>query len=372
MDVISKLQVLSDASRYDLACACGTNGTDRRKRGSDGAWLYPVSLPRGGYSVMLKTLMSNVCVNDCGYCPYRNSTDIPRCTIGPDDMARTYMDYVEKKKVYGLFLSSGVVKSPDTTMHLLNDTARILRTRYSYRGHIHLKIIPGASDAAIEDALTLANAVSVNIETPGKKHFDQLSLKKDYLRDIIKPIQLVSKITASKPEFAKIRKTTQFIVGASDETDTEVVKYMAGLYNKLKFNRIYFSAYQRGLGDSSIPGEKRIIERKEDNFLREHRLYQTDFLMRNYGFCSDDIIFDNKGNLILDKDPKLVWALSHPEYFPVNLNRADKIQLLRIPGIGPLTVQRIISMRRESRFTSLYSLPVTGKRLEMAKQFVSC
>lgn len=372
MDIMSKLQMLSDASQYDLACACGTNGSDRRRRGSDGAWLYPVSLPRGGYSVMLKTLMSNACVNDCKYCPYRTTTDVPRCTIGPDEMAGLFMDYVHQKKVFGLFLSSGVIKTADCTMELLNGTARILRTRYEYRGHIHLKVIPGASDAAIEDALKLADAVSLNIETPGKKHFDKLSSKKDYLRDIIRPIQFISEATANEPKYTKVRKTTQFIVGASDETDAEVVKYTAGIYKKLKFNRVYFSAYQRGLGDKGIPGELRISGRKEDNFLREHRLYQTDFLLRNYGFTDDDIIFDKSGNLSLDKDPKFTWALNHPEFFPVNVNRAEKMQLLRIPGVGPLTAQKIISSRRECRFRTADALPLRGKRLDLVRQFVAC
>ena len=142
MEILHKLQLLSDASQYDLACACGTNDKDRRKRGQDGAWLYPVSIPRGGNAVMLKTLMSNVCVNDCKYCPYRNTTDVPRCTIGPDDMAKLYLEYVRQKKVFGLFLSSGVVGSPDSTMDLLNGTARLLRKKYAYRGYIHLKVSP--------------------------------------------------------------------------------------------------------------------------------------------------------------------------------------------------------------------------------------
>jgi predicted DNA-binding helix-hairpin-helix protein len=175
MDTLQKLQILSDASQYDLACACGTNGKDRRKRGGDGAWLYPVSLPSGGVAVMLKTLMSNTCVNDCKYCPYRDSTDVRRCTIGPDEMARISLDYVQKKDIYGLFLSSGVVKNPDHTMHMLNDTVRILREKHEYRGYIHLKVIPGASDQAIEDALKLANAVSINIEAPGVNRFEKLS-----------------------------------------------------------------------------------------------------------------------------------------------------------------------------------------------------
>ena len=196
MDALGKLQALSDASQYDLSCACGTRqGSDHRTRGNDGTWLYPVSLPRGGTSIMLKTLMSNVCVNDCKFCPYRDTRDIPRCTIGPDELANLFMEYVRRKQVIGIFLSSGVVGTPDRSMALLTDTARILRERHDYRGYVHLKIIPGASDGAVDEALRLASGVSLNIETPGAGRFSQLSTKKDYLRDIIRPMRRISALT---------------------------------------------------------------------------------------------------------------------------------------------------------------------------------
>ena len=275
MDTLSKLQLLSDASQYDLSCACGSKGgEDHRKRGSDGTWLYPVSLPRGGTSVMLKTLMSNVCVNDCGYCPYRDSRDVPRCTIGPDELATLFLDYVRSKRVIGLFLSSGVIGTPDRTMTLLTDTARLLRDRHRYRGYIHLKIIPGASDGAIDEALRLASTVSLNIEAPGERHFSQLTRRKNYLNDVIRPMQRISRLTAKGGPFAKVGQTTQFVVGASDETDAEIVRYMEGLYKKLGMGRVYFSAYQRGLGDGNIPGERREVRPDATTgFVREHRLY---------------------------------------------------------------------------------------------------
>jgi predicted DNA-binding helix-hairpin-helix protein len=370
MDTHAKLQLLSDASQYDLACACGTGSSDRRHRGNDGAWLYPVSLPGGGYSVMLKTLMSNVCVNDCGYCPYRSDTDNPRCTISPDDMAKLYLDYVQQKKVFGLFLSSGVVGTPDRTMEMLNDTARILRTTHKYKGFIHLKVIPGASDGAIEDAMGLASAVSINIEAPGEQRFNKLSVRKNYLQDIIRPLQQISALS-EQSRFSKVKKTTQFIVGASDETDSEIVRYTAGLYNKLKLNRVYFSSYQRGLGDSRIPGEKQELKRVDQGFVREHRLYQVDFLLRQYGFNESDIFFDGDNNLSLDIDPKRTWAQRHPEYYPVNVNRADKQSLLRIPGIGPETVKKIITLRKQSRICRVDSLPMVRKYREEAAAYVS-
>ena len=166
---------------------------------------------------MLKTLISNVCGNDCKYCPYRSAKDIPRCIINPEQMAALFMEYV-RSKVFGLFLSSGVVDSPDKTMDLLNTTARIARKKYQYRGYIHLKIIPGASDAAIEDALSLASAVSLNIETPGHNHFQTLSEKKDFLRDIVHPIKQISALTAKGMKYERVKQSTQFIVGAAGET----------------------------------------------------------------------------------------------------------------------------------------------------------
>jgi len=372
MDTLLKLQLLSDASQYDLACACGTGSQDRRTRGNDGAWLYPVSVPSGGTAIMLKTLMSNVCVNDCGYCPYRDAVDTRRCTIAPEEMAKLFLEYVRTNKLIGLFLSSGVVKNPDTTMHLLNDTARILRKKHNYKGYIHLKIIPGASDAAIEDALGLASAVSLNIEAPGVNRFAKLSSRKDYLRDIIQPMQRISMLTANGAKYERVRKTTQFIVGASDETDAEIVKYTAGLYDKLSFDRIYFSAYQRGLGDRRIPGECSNSDNREITFLREHRLYQVDFLLRKYSFTVNDIYFDNNGKLSNDSDPKMVWAQHHPELFPVNVNRASKGTLLRVPGIGPETARKIISQRKNNPIKSLDVINIRGKRHDCIKQYITC
>jgi predicted DNA-binding helix-hairpin-helix protein len=372
MDALSKLQALSDASQYDLACACGTRKRDdHRTRGKDGTWLYPVSLPRGGTSIMLKTLMSNVCVNDCKYCPYRDSQDIPRCTIGPDELVKLFFEYVRRNQVIGMFLSSGVVGTPDKTMTLLTDTARILRERHRYRGYIHLKIIPGASDAAIDEALKLASSVSLNIETPGEDRLRQLSTRKKYLEDIIRPMKRISALTAKGAPFSKVRQTTQFIVGASDETDAEIVRYTGGLYKKMNMGRVYFSAYQSGLGDRSIPGEQAAEKLNgTDHLMREHRLYQVDFLMRQYRFTAEDITFDARGALSLDTDPKLVWANRHPEFFPVNINKADKFTLLRVPGIGPISAGRILAMRKTGRINRVDTMPMKGTWLERARRYV--
>lgn len=370
MDTIEKLKVLSEDSQYDLACACGTGNDDRRRRGLDGKWLYPVALPQGGYSILLKTLLSNACKNDCKYCPLRSDTDVRRCTLKPEEVANVFMEYLKKKKAFGLFLSSGVIDNPDYTMDKINSVARLLRYKHGFRGYIHLKIIPGSSDAAIEDSISLASAVSLNIETPGKKRFDALSSKKDYMQDIIRPLKLLSKLTKQNERFSRVKCTTQFIVGASDETDSEIIEYTFGLYKRLNFNRVYFSAYQKGLGHPDIPGERKLPSNSEQIFMREHRLYQADFLIRRYGFGSDDIILDASGNLRLDKDPKQIWADRHPEFYPVRINTSDIEALLRVPGLGPDTVKRILKIRKERRVACLEDLGIKGKRLEKIKNYV--
>lgn len=369
MDTIEKLKMLSEDSQYDLACSCGSVKDGHRKRGLDGKWLYPVALPQGGYSILLKTLLSNSCSNDCGYCPLRSENDTRRCTLLPEETADLFMEYIRRKKVFGLFLSSGIINNPDYTMDRINAVARLLRYRHNFRGYIHLKIIPGASDSAVEDAVSLSSAVSLNIETPGKKHFDLLSNKKDYMQDIIRPLKHISRLTEKGSRFSRVKSTTQFIVGASDETDSEIIEYMAGLYDRLNFHRVYFSAYQKGLGNPEIPGEKRELSDSGHIFMREHRLYQADFLMRRYGFKTEEIILDGSGNLKLDKDPKEVWADNHPEFYPIRINTADREALLKVPGLGPDTVKTIIKLRREGRISSLETLGIKGKRLEKIKKY---
>jgi len=370
MDTIEKLKMLSADSQYDLACACGTGKDEHRRRGPDGKWLYPVTLSPGRYTVLLKTLLSNACSNDCKYCPLRSETNVRRCTLNPEEVAGVFMEYLRRRKVSGLFLSSAVIRDPDYTMDKINATARLLRYRHHFRGYIHLKVIPGASDAAIEDSLSLASAVSLNIETPAKRHFDLLSNRKDYEKDIMRPINLMGRLTQKGMRFSRVKCTTQFIVGASDETDTEIIDSVFGLYEQMNFKRVYFSAYQKGLGDPRIPGERMFLSDIETPFLREHRLYQVDFLTRKYGFAREDILCDKGGNLRLDKDPKEVWADSHPEFYPVRLNTSEKEELLRVPGLGPETVGKILKRRTERKIRGFNDIGLKGKRADKAKRYV--
>jgi len=237
-DTQEKLEILSADSQYDLACACGTGKDDRRTRSNDGKWIYPVTLPNGGKSVLLKTLISNVCTNDCKYCPLREQQDVRRCTLSVDETVKVFLDYYNRRKIFGLFLSSGVIGSPDATMDRLNGVAKVLRGKHGFKGYIHLKVIPGAGDAAIEQAVSLATAVSLNIETPGAKNLAKVSNKKRYIEDIINPIKLISKLTERGSRYQRVKQTTQFIVGAAGESDTEIVKYMFGLDEQGVFQRI--------------------------------------------------------------------------------------------------------------------------------------
>ena len=369
-DTQQKLRILSTDAQYDLACACGTSRPEEhRSRSADGRWIYPVSLPNGGSSVLFKTLLSNVCSNDCKYCPLRADQDVRRCTLSAEETVRVFLEYFNRRTVFGLFLSSGVIGTPDNTMERLNGVARLLRYRHKFRGYIHLKIIPGASPAAIEEAVSLSTAVSLNIETPGAQYLGRLSGRKDFMRDIVEPIKLISRLTQKGSRYRRVRQTTQFIVGAAGEEDRRIVRYMGGLYRRLGLQRVYFSAYQRGLGDGRLPGEQGLTS-PEMVLTREHRLYQVDFLMRRYGFEDSEIGFGPDGNLDLTADPKEVWARNHPEFFPVNINRADRYELLRVPGLGPTTVERILTLRRQHRLAGLESIGKIGKRLSKARPYI--
>ncbi len=372
MDTQQKLELLAEGSRFDVSCACGTSGgADHRRRGRDGMWLYPVSMPRGGPSIMLKTLLSNACVNDCRYCPFRADQDFRRCTLRPAEAARVFLGYLQRKGVHGLFLSSGVVRDPDHTMGRMTAVAQLLRRRHEYGGYLHLKVIPGASDAAIEEALSVASTVSLNVEAPTRAAFRHLSDKKDYDRDIVRPIRLISRLTARGAPYSRVGHVTQFVVGAAGEKDSEIVRATYGLYKRLGLDRAYFSAYQRGLGDPDLPGERNGPANPGDELTREHRLYQVDWLIRKYGFADDEIPFGPDGNLSLTGDPKELWAQAHPERFPIDVNGADRLELLRVPGLGPVTVDRILEARAEGcRIRTLDQIGRPGKRLRKAETYL--
>jgi len=387
MDTQEKLDILSRDAQYDLSCACGTKNPDehRKKNHSGDGWLYPTTTASGGPGIILKTLMGNRCANDCKYCPLREEKDFRPVALSPYEMASFFYDFQLKRPLIGIFLSSAVLGNGDRTMEMLVSTAEILRKHFRYRGYIHLKIIPGASRASIESALSYASAVSLNIETPGAKHFSKLTNKKDYQKEIIDPLTFIAEQTARGRRFSGVSTSSQFIVGASDETDQEILHYGSRMYSNLKMGRLYYSAYQGGLGDPSIPGEQNCVFKSEqptlfdlgpqqgtspDALMREHRLYQADWLLRKYGFAYEDLVFGKSGNLNLQKDPKLIWAESHPDKFPVSVKRASKEQLLKVPGIGPSFAERIVQGRGSCPLSSLEDLRLPPSTLRKARTFL--
>jgi len=388
MDTQEKLDILSRDAQYDLSCACGTKNPDehRKKNNSGDGWLYPTTTASGGPGIILKTLMGNRCANDCKYCPLREEKDFRPVALSPYEMATFFYEFQLKRPLIGIFLSSAVLGDGDKTMEMLVSTAEILRKHFRYRGYIHLKIIPGASRASIESALLYASAVSLNIETPGSNHFSKLTNTKDYQKDIIDPLTFIAEQTARGARFSRVSTSSQFIVGASDETDQEILHYGSRMYSNLQMGRLYYSAYQGGLGDPSIPGEQnREVQNSEqltlfdlgpqvgtspDALVREHRLYQADWLLRKYGFAYEDLVFGKGGNLNLEKDPKLIWAESHPDLFPVSVKRASKEQLLKVPGIGPSFAERIVQGRGASALSSLEDLRLPPSTLRKARTFL--
>jgi predicted DNA-binding helix-hairpin-helix protein len=369
-DAEEKLDLLSRDARFDLACACGTADDEHRRRSADHRWIYPATLAGGRTTFLFKTLLSNACVNNCRYCPLRADAGARRCSLAPEDLAKTFLAYHRAGRVGGLFLSSAVMRDPDTTMERLNRSARLLR-RQGFRGYIHLKVIPGASDEAIRESVSLASAVSLNVEVPGAARFQRLCTTKDYERDIVRPVNLISRLTAKGTRYARVKQTTQFVVGASTETDREIIDCAGTLYRKLSLSRIYFSAYQRGAGDPDLPGERSAASNR-DLLAREHRLYQVDWLIRKYGFEPSEVPVESDGNLSLAIDPKEAWARRHPDCFPVNVNRDDREQLLRVPGLGLVAVARILAAREEgTRLRNLDALDMRRDLLRRAQGYVT-
>ncbi|MCK9615418.1 MAG: helix-hairpin-helix domain-containing protein [Candidatus Omnitrophica bacterium] len=365
-----KLSILSNDSKYDLACACAPSKEEHRKRSKEDKWIYPVVFPNGGKTFLFKTLLSNECINNCKYCPLRINADTKRLRLEPEELVRLFLSYYKSGKVSGLFLSSGVINNPDVTMERINHAAVLLR-RQNFRGYIHLKIIPGASDAAIRKTIALASAVSLNIETAGEVNFKELSTTKNYLRDIINPTNLISRLTQRGSFYQNVKHTTQFVVGASKETDKEIVGYSWKLYREFNLDRVYFSSYQRGAGAQDCFGERSSYTNNQ-LLTREHRLYQADWLLRKYGFQACEIPFCPDGNLSLETDPKEMWARRHPESFPININKADRLSLLRIPGIGIVLAERILAFRKNRvKLSSLSDLGKVNKNLRKALSYIA-
>jgi predicted DNA-binding helix-hairpin-helix protein len=358
--VADALAKLTQAARHDLSCACGTG--QGRTRGDDGLWIYPAALPSGRRVPMLKVLQATGCERSCIYCSERCGGRGQPASLAPEQLARAFVELLHSRRVAGLFLSSAIRGGAVATMDRMLGTAELLRGRHGFRGYIHLKMIPGSRPDQIERAMALATRLSVNMEAPSAQHLARIAPGKKFDAQILAPMRQVA-AAIERGQFARAGQTTQLVVGAAGEKDRELVTAAAWGYRELKLARVYYSALQ------PIPGTP-VAEREPIPFLREHRLYQTDFLLRSYGFALDEIPFERDGALSLDVDPKTLWAHKHPERFPVEINKAPFDQLVRVPGIGPRSAKRLLGMRREQRLRDLEALSVAGASWKIASRYV--
>jgi len=356
---MDKLVTLVNAARFD-ACGCGGSAA---KPGL--GIVHNAALPGGGCVPLLKVLLTNACVNDCAYCVNQVGRDIPRCSFQPEELARLFMELYIKRIVQGLFLSSGIGSDASRTMESMVKVVEILRYRHRFVGYIHLKILPGARFDCVEAACRLASRVSVNIEAPTAPHLARLSLKKDLHHGIIERMRWVKKIISQNERLVPSRQTTQFVVGAAGETDRDILRASEILYHDIGLRRIYFSAF-RPISDSPLENLSPAPP------MREHRLYQTDWLLRVYGFSPLDLelALDKNDSLSITKDPKLVIAQKQPWLFPVDVNRAGYGTLIRVPGIGPASAKRIIEARRVHSIDSTQQLKKMGVVMKQALPFI--
>jgi putative DNA modification/repair radical SAM protein len=349
MDLKSKLEILADAAKYDASCA-SSGGAKRDSRGgsgigsTEGMGICHSYTPDGRCVSLLKILLTNSCIYDCLYCVNRASSNVRRARFSVEDVVRLTLSFYKRNYIEGLFLSSGIIKDSNYTMEEMLRVVRALRTEHDFRGYIHLKLIPNADETLLTEAGLYADRVSVNIELPKPESLDRLAPRKN-IRDIRRSMgRLRTTIEEAKEErkaFAPAGQSTQMIVGADDATDSAILETSATLYSSYNLRRVYYSAF------SPIQDSSRDLPLSAAPLMREHRLYQADWLLRFYGFGLGDLRAATKeGMLPLDIDPKLAWALGHRHLFPLDVNRASREELLRVPGFGVKTVERIIASRR--------------------------
>jgi len=361
VDVEQKLTALGESAQYDLCNDCSSSA---RVRDDLGRWIYPAALPDGRRVRVLKVLLTNVCEKNCYYCCVCASRDVPRASIEPDDLARAFDRLHRADLVDGIFLSSAVCAGAVRTMDRMIDCVDMIRTRYQFQGYIHLKLLPGISEAQIERALQLAHRVSINLEAPSADRLGRIAPQKDFFEELARPMRIAKRlIDESGGRLAPAGQTTQFVVGAAGEPDQEILFTTARLYSNLDLRRAYFSAFQ------PVPGTP-LDGMEPTPAWREHRLYQADWLLRFYGFSYQDLVFDASGNLPRKADPKMMFAQAHPELFPIELNRASREELLRVPGLGPRSVSRILHWRRQGAIRELGDLKRAGAVAERASSFI--
>ena len=377
-DTLRKLKILAESAKYDVSCS--SSGTVRRNNGGLGNTVGGIgichSFAEDGRCIsLLKVMLTNYCMYDCAYCINRTSNDIPRATLSVSELVDLTVEFYRRNYIEGLFLSSGVVRNPDYTMERLVRVAKELRKVHRFNGYIHLKSIPGSSRELVNEAGLYADRMSVNIEIPNERSLQFLAPDKDH-KSIYQPMAFIqqgaleSKEDRKKfryaPRFVPAGQSTQMIVGATDESDRDILQLSSALYNRPTMRRVYYSGY--------VPVntyDTRLPMLKQPPLVRENRLYQADWLMRFYQFSVEDIVDEVHPDLDLEIDPKLAWALRHPEHFPVDINKDDYERILRIPGIGVKTARLIIASRRFGRVTG-YQLKKMGCVMKKAQYFITC
>ncbi len=357
MDVRRKLEVLADAAKYDASCASsGSKGTRPGSRlgSTEGMGICHSYAPDGRCVSLLKILLTNYCIYDCQYCVNRVTSDTPRARFTVDEVVKLTLEFYRRNYIEGLFLSSGIIQSADYTMEQLVLVAKTLRVVHQFGGYIHLKTIPGASEELLTEAGFWADRLSVNIELPTPADLQALAPEKktpeivgamETIKVGIEEVAQDRKAGLKVDRFAPAGQSTQMIVGATATPDLDILQTAATLYGEQKLRRVYYSAF------SPIPHADARLPGLSPPLAREHRLYQADWLLRFYGFQSHELVAEADRNLSLDVDPKLAWALANRAFFPVDVNRADREALLRIPGVGVRNVHRMLAIRRHHRLT---------------------
>lgn len=378
MGLMEKLGILTDAAKYDVACT--SSGSERNGDGTGMGNTIKAGICHsfsgdGRCISLLKILFTNECIYDCRYCINRRSNDVPRASFTPEEVCRLTWEFYRRNYIEGLFLSSGILGSPDYTMELLYLTLYRLRKEYRFQGYIHVKAIPGADPELVRLTGFLADRMSVNLELPTAEGLRRLAPNK-HRKNILTPMRLIQNgITANKEELAVYRHTpsfvpagqsTQMIIGATPETDYQIMSVAQSLYDKFSLKRVFYSAFVGVNEDKELPALP-----GGPPLLREHRLYQADWLLRFYGFRAEELLDEARPNFNVLLDPKEDWALRHLECFPVEINRADYRTLLRVPGIGVKSAKRIVGARRSGvlRFEDLKKIGVVLKR---AQYFITC
>ena len=376
--IFDKLKTLAEAAKYDVSCA--SSGTSRKNSakalGSAAGWGICHSFADDGRCVsLLKIMLTNHCMYDCAYCMNRRSNDVPRATFSVSEIVELTIEFYRRNYIEGLFLSSGVVRNADYTMERIVRVAKDLRLIHRYNGYIHLKAIPGASRELMNEAGLYADRLSVNIEIPTEESLKMIAPEKDY-QSVYRPMHYIQqgflqgkeerKKYRNAPRFAPAGQSTQMVIGATPENDMQIIKLASNLYQRPGMKRVYYSGY--------IPineYDSRLPALKSPPLVRENRLYQADWLMRFYQFDADEILDTTNPNLDLEVDPKLAYALRHPELFPIDINTAEYEMILRVPGIGIKSAQLIISSRRYGKLTSDH-LKKMGVVMKRAQYFITC